>query len=116
MNYSFASGNPLPTVNNGHVFERLNFCRAVPHTPIFAGKTGLVFRGCNLVNCDVPADAVLEDCLHVHYEFCSNHHPEWAGKLTPCVANCPHVIGNDVIQVAGVTVATVYHYEDKVVV
>lgn len=115
-NYAFTTGRELPKAENGQVFERLNFTRKSPHTKIFEGITGLTFRGCNLTNCDVPADAKVIDCLRSHIDFCTNVHPDWVEKgIAACIVNCSHVIGNDVIQVAGTTVETVYHYADKAV-
>lgn len=112
-NYAFTRGLPLPTANNGDTFEGYNFMQAQPHTPIFAGVTGLVFRKCNLMNCDVPVDAVVDDCLRIHKSLCSHNHPKWVDKgLAECVENCNHVIEIDVIKIDGVEVDTVYHRED----
>lgn len=116
-NHAFTVSKPMPTISNGHTFERYNFHRLTPHTKIYEGYTGLTFRQCNLVNCDVPADSVLENCNNVQIEFCSNLHPDWTDYgLTTCSQNCSHVTGTDVIQVNGVTVSTVYHYADEVAI
>jgi hypothetical protein len=113
-NYSFkTSGLPIP---GDRVIETCNFCQLVPHTAIYAGESSLTFRNCNLTNCDVPGDSVIDRCLRVQVEFCSNLHPKWIEKgLATCTENCAHVTSTDIIQVGGVTVETIYTYEDKAV-
>jgi len=59
------SGKP-PILLDGDVLEGCNLSQPEPHTPVGAGVKGLIFRKCNLVNCDVPKDAALEKCLNVH--------------------------------------------------
>lgn len=116
-NYAFTTGKALPQAENGQRFERCNFARLQPHTKIFEGITGLRFFECNLTNCDLPPDAVIEgtDC-HGHIEYCGHVHPKWIEKGVPdCAENCAHVTSTDVIKVGGVTVETVYHHSDKVV-
>jgi len=114
-NYAFTTGKSLPVVQNGHVFEYSNFMQAQPHTPIFTGITGLVFRKCNLTNCDVPPDAVLENCTNRHKDLCSNLHPKWVGKGLPTeLKNCPHVVDTDTVTIDGVVVDTTYHYADTI--
>lgn len=113
-NYAFTMGKPLPVVPNGTIFERINFHRLIARTKIFEGITGLTFRNCNLINCSIPVDAVIEYSNNCQVEYCSNLHPEFIPfGLAPCVENCSHVIGTDTVQVQGATVATVYHYADK---
>lgn len=115
-NFAFTRGVPLPTANNGDTFERYNFMQAQPHTALFAGVTGLTFRKCNLVNCDVPVDAVIDDCLHIHKSLCSNIHAKWIDKgLLVEPENCPHVVDTDTVTIDGVVVDTTYHYEDTIV-
>ena len=58
-----------PTCDNGDMFEGCNLTQATPNTAICIGKTGLVFESCNLVNCIVPADAVVRDCNINQVEF-----------------------------------------------
>lgn len=118
-NYSFfvAKGIPLPEVENGHVFEMCNFTQLLPHTKIFEGVTGLVFRKCNLVNCDVPVDAVIDDCLRSQIGFCSNVIPKLVDYgLTQCPEVCDHVVDSDSVTIDGVLVDTIYYYENKVVI
>jgi hypothetical protein len=111
MNYAF---KPLPLAQNGQKFVLMNFTRSAPHTGIFNGVTGLIFDRCLLINCDVPTDAVCLDCAPCHHDYCSNLHPEWIVRgLGVCSENCSHVVSSDIIQVGGVTMDTIYSYEDK---
>jgi len=114
-NYAWTTGNALPSSENGQIFENCNFHQKAPHTAIFSGVTGLIFRDCNLINCDLPADAVTVRCGTDHYEYCANANPKLVerGLLTAEPENCSHVTGSDTIQVAGVTVETVYYYANK---
>jgi hypothetical protein len=97
-NYAFTTRRKLPEVKEGEVYVDINFCQAVPHTPIFEGVAGLIFERCNLTNCDVPKDATVKDCLHYHIEFCSNVHPEWVEKGLPaCEKECKHRLPQTVI-------------------
>jgi hypothetical protein len=113
-NYAWTTGRALPDVENGTIFENENFSRRDPHTAIFAGKTGLVFKNCNLVNCDVPADATVQGGARGHVSRCSNIHPDWVEKgLTACSQNCTHVVSTDTVTIDGVVVDTIYYYSDK---
>lgn len=111
-NYSFQQ----PIAENNQVFENANFSQVLPHTVVCAGITGLVFRNCNLLNCDVPADAVIESCLTVHKSFCSHLHPELIEKGLPeCTTECQHMASKEPIEVDGVVIETIYTYEDLIV-
>jgi len=112
QNYCYKKG-VLPSVSNGAVLDRYNLEQLNPHTKIFEGVTGLVFRNCRLINCDLPADAVKESCTNYHVERCYHLHPD--DGLTPEVDNCPHVVEVDTITIDGQVVDTVYHRQDKVV-
>lgn len=115
-NYAFTTGKPLPEAQSGQTFEMCNFTRLAPHTKIFNGVSGLTFRNCNLINCDVPADATVIDCNRGQVEYCGNVHKKWIEKgVANCAENCTHVTGTDIIQVGGVTAATVYYHADKAV-
>lgn len=115
-NYAWTTGKSLPEVADGAVIERMNLHQREPHTPVFVGKTGLTFRRCNLINCDVPDGSVIDDCLRAQISHCTNLHPKWADKgLTVCPQVCEHVVDSDTIIVDSVVVDTVYHYEDKAV-
>ena len=72
-NYSGERLSSCPTPENRHEFKNCNFAQLLPHTTIFDGITGLKFISCNLMNCDLPEDVEVEDCLTIHKNFCSNH-------------------------------------------
>ena len=116
-NYSLGGFvDSIPDVEDGHTFENDNFLQLYPHTKLFEGKTGLKFKNCNLRNCDVPPDSILESSPNYHVEFCSHNHEKWIPKgLAQCPVNCSHLASTDTITIDGVVVDTVYHYEDKVV-
>jgi len=116
-NYAWTRGQPLPTVKDGHVFEHANFTQMKPHTKIFVGVKGLVFRDCNLLNCDVPEDAIVEDCMLGHVSYCGHEHPDWVerGKLEACPVDCQHVVDADEIIIDGILLDRITHYRDKVI-
>ena len=113
-NYSFKQP---PDVPDGSVIEGFNLVQGIPHTKIYEGKTGLTFRNCNLTNCDVPIDSVVESCLRVQVSFCSHNFPSWLenGYIPECVRDCIHKTIVDTVTVDGVVVDTNYTYEDKAV-
>ena len=108
-NFSHRDPPDVVAVVNGDTLDRCNISQLVPHTVVCAGITGLTFRGCNLVNCDVPEDAVVEHCNTVQISRCAHLHPEW--PLDAEADNCPHVVDTDTIEPGGITV---YHREDTV--
>jgi len=119
--YSFKNFRlSLPTgVENKDEFIGCNLTQVVPHTKICEGKTGLVFTRCNLTNCDVPPDAVVNDCggYGRHKSRCSHLHPELiAFGLSECVENCEHVVDTDEIWIDGVLIKKNYYYQDKRVI
>ena len=101
----------LTGVQSGDTFEACNFAQTTPHTAILAGITGLSFTGCNLMNCGVPVDAVVEDCLTIHKSMCTNRHPAFT-ELALCPDNCSHVVDSDSVTIDGQVVGTIYHYKD----
>lgn len=112
-NYAF-NINPIPPVLFGHTFTGDNFMQLRPYTKILDGVSGLKFVKCNLINCDLPPDAVFEGCRPHHMEFCTNLMPKLVDRgLTACAENCVHVISTDKITVDGVVLDTVYHYEHR---
>jgi hypothetical protein len=115
-NYSFKTTG-LPEPVNG-VVESHNLLQGKPHTKIYNGVSGLTFRKCNLTNCDLPVDAVVDDCLIGHVSFCSHLHEKWAekGLIDQCSENCEHISEIDTVTIDGVVVDTVYQYADKVVI
>lgn len=114
-NYSFKTTG-LPEPVNG-VVEGHNFTQGAPHTAIYTGQTGLTFRNCNLLNCDVPAGSVVEFCNRGHVSFCSHLHDSWLAhaRISACAESCTHIIHADAIIIDGVAVDTNYYREDKVV-
>jgi hypothetical protein len=113
-NYSFKEP---PNAENGATIEGHNLLRGAPHTAIYEGVTGLTFRGCNMINCVVPEDAVIDSCLMVQVSFCSHNHPKWLekGYISECASDCEHRTMVDTITIDGTVVDTVNHYEDKAV-
>lgn len=47
-------------VESGDVFENCNFSQRDMNTPIYSGKAGLIFKNCNLRNCQPPGDSIYE--------------------------------------------------------
>jgi hypothetical protein len=109
-NYSFKSELPEPV--NG-VVEGHNLLQGNPHTKIYEGVSGLTFKKCNLTNCDIPPDAIKDDCCHGHVSFCSHLNLRWLvkGFIDQCPENCVHVVSTDSITIDGIVVDTIYHYE-----
>ena len=113
-NYAWTTGRDLPEVKDGAVLDGYNLAQRDPHTRIFAGKKGLTFRRCLLVNCDLPDGSVTEECNPSHVSLCSHLHEKWVAKgLSECSENCDHVTRVDEIEVDGMLIDTVYHYQDK---
>lgn len=96
--------------SNGDTVEGHNFTQKFPHTSIGTGITGLKFKNCNLVNCDIPADATTESCNNTQISRCGHLNDDYE-----CVAECEHMINKEDIMIDGVLIDTLYEYEDKVV-
>lgn len=107
-NFSFTD----PACQDGDTFERCNLSQLQPHMAICAGRTGLTFRECNLVNCDVPVGSVVESCNTCQVSRCAWLHPVW--QLPAEADDCPHVVERNEVVVDGVTVAVDYVREDTV--
>lgn len=112
-NYAFMTNNSLPDVPNGYIFVGDNFLQRNPNTVIFAGKTGLKFVNCNLINCDLPLDAIVEGTIVKQRSFCSHVHTRWG--LDECAEECEHVVDTDKVVIDGIVVDIIYHYADKAV-
>jgi len=112
-NFSHTDPASKVTVENGDTFERCNISQLVPDTAICAGKTGLTFTSCNLVNCSVPGDAVVEHCNTAQISRCAHLHPEW-DALPAEADDCPHVVDTDIIEGEGGSTLTIYHRKDTV--
>lgn len=120
INRNFSRGkisNLDGLVANGDTFRKCNFSQSVAHTAICVGITGLSFIDCNLMNCDVPGDAIVEGCQTVQKELCANKHPERVatGELDVEIENCSHVVDTDEIWIDSQLIDTIYHYGDKVI-
>lgn len=105
-NYSFKTTG-LPEPVDG-LIEGHNFTQASPHTAIYSVYSGLTFKNCNLINCDVPSDSILISCNRGHMSFCTNDKMNKfmaeRGYLTPCVENCEHLKETDSVVIDGVIV------------
>ena len=62
--------NKQPIFIEDQVIKNTNLSQDLPNTEIGKGIKGLVFIGCNLVNCKLPVDATKIDCLHIQKDFC----------------------------------------------
>ncbi len=115
-NYSFKTTG-LPEPVNG-VVEGHNFTQGVVDTEIYTGQTGLTFRNCNLTNCKIPPDAIVEGSKYPRkVSYCSHNHPSWLEKsyIAECSTNCSHVVTIDNVTIDGVVVDQNHTYEDKAV-
>lgn len=112
-NYAFMTGRTFPKIQNGHVFTGDNFIQKEPNTAIFVGITKLKFINCNLTNCKLPEDTIVEGTFLKQRSFCSHIHPRW--ELNECPDNCEHVVDVDEIIIDGTVIDTIYYYADKVV-
>jgi hypothetical protein len=110
-NYCF-DGLANFTPQAGDVIEGKNFMQLFPHTAI--PNVPVVFRNCNLVNCDIPNGSMEEGCLHIQVDFCSHIHPELVERgLAECGAECRHMASKEEIVIDGIVVDCIYSYEDK---
>ena len=99
-----------PVCENGDTFESCNLHQLNPNTIICDGKTGLVFKNCNLINCQIPPDSTTENCNTTQINRCYWLHPEW--PLEEEGENCMHVIDVDEVWMDDVLVQTFYVRED----
>ena len=69
-------------------FVWCNFSQTIPHTKI--GDDGVIFRKCNLHNCDLAEGVILEDCSQVgrYVSWCS--HKVKFSDLPECEEECEH--------------------------
>lgn len=111
-NYSFK--NIVAT--DGQEFENSNFTQVLPHSTPFGSAINLVFRNCNLLNCDIPSGSTVVGGLHAHLSFCSHLNPDWVNMgLQTCPVECEHMIEKTEIKIDGVVIDTIYEYEGKAV-
>jgi hypothetical protein len=107
QNFSYSQ----PVFANGDIIRNCNLSQLLPHTAIGTNVTGLRFEKCNLINCDLPIDAVAVDCNRAQIDWCYWLNPDM--PLAVEVANCRHVTGSDVITIDGQLVDTEYYRQDK---
>lgn len=98
-------------VQNGDSFENCNFCQIVPHTKILSEYSGLTFMNCNLTNCDVPVDSIIENCFRLQVSRCGNIYPMWP-DVAECAIDCEHVVDVDTVIIDGEE-QLFYYYKDK---
>ena len=99
----------IPT--DGEVIKNCNLAQMYPNTVIAEGVTGLTFENCILINCVVPADAVIVGGTNAAISYCGHIHEGFT-----CAENCEHVISSEDIIIDGVTIDTIYQYKDTVVI
>lgn len=97
---------------DGDEFDNCNLSQ-VEKKKIFENVNSLQFKSCNLVNCEIPANASKDDCLHVYISYCTNLHPGMIDSgLGACEPECLHMVGEPTeIYVDSVLVDTVYPEE-----
>jgi hypothetical protein len=118
-NFSFEKISLLEEqLANGDIVEDCNLSQAVPGTQVCENFGQLTFRRCNLTNCAVPADSVIEDCNTFQVSKCSHLHPGLLEKgfIEECPAECDHVVDTEEVRIDGELVAIIYHRKDKVVI
>jgi hypothetical protein len=108
QNWSFTD----PPMANGDIADRCNCAQKYPGTSICNGVSGLQFIESNLVNCEVPADAVLVDCNNAQIDYCYWLHPDMG--LPTESENCRHVVDIDTVIIDGQSQVD-YQREDTVV-
>src|SRR3990167_1747950 len=69
LNGNFSFSKITDVFAENMFIEGVNFTQAFPHTKIFENCNGMTFSGCNLMNCDLPPDAIVKDCLVFHREI-----------------------------------------------
>ena len=103
-------------VSNGDEFINCNLTQSMPHTTMFSGVSGLVFRGCNLINCQLPEDSQCIDCNRASLSFCSHVFPELAarGFIGTCAEVCVHMYESETISIDDKEI-TFYEYRNTMV-
>ena len=96
--------------DNGDTIEGHNFTQKYPHTGIGAGITGLRFKNCNLVNCDVPVDATVENCNTTQISRCGHLNDGYE-----CAVDCEHLVSEEDVVVDGVVIDVLREYADEVI-
>jgi len=93
----FAGG--VPVSQDGDEYRECMLAQPNPGTKIGLNEKGeackgLVYRGCNMLNCIPPDDAkVDETCLTAQLSRCTHLEPELLKMgVTPCPENCEHIV------------------------
>jgi hypothetical protein len=112
-NYSMDKiSNLAAVISNGDTVVDANLSQLMPNTTILAGFSGLTFVKCNLTNCTVPGDSVIDQCNETQIDRCYHLHPDWG--LDVEVNNCAHVVKIDTITIDGNLISTEYHRKDTI--
>lgn len=104
-----------PEFADGDTAEEANLSQIAPHTPICVGISGLTFIRCNLTNCDLPLDAIVDKCGRlIHLDMCAHVHPQLVelGFLAAEEPDCPHVVETHQVTIDGQLVSHTYEYAD----
>ena len=110
-NFSFGKNQSI--VRDGDTIERCNCAQHTANTEIFKGVKGLWFINCNLLNCTLPPDAIVERGLVIEKTYCSHLHPEMvAAGMAEEPEDCPHskLVVVDEVLVDGEVAVNGYSY------
>lgn len=117
MNLSGKQPTDYIEIKNGDSIEGYNVSQDLPNTIICEGLTGLTFKNCNLLNCKIPDDAKIDDCLHRQKDFCYHEYYDKikdtsTRPLLPVEEeNCRHV--TDIIELDGIVIE--YRRKDRLI-
>lgn len=112
-NFSYNRINEIE-VSNGDVFINCNLIQINPYTPIFLGRNNLSFVGCNMINCSLPVDSIIENCNIAQIDRCTNKRDDLLIYKEACEERCIHVVDTDEIWIDGVLLDLIYYYKDTV--
>ena len=99
-----------PPLRSGDTVEDSNLYQLISGTGVNAA--GVVFRNCNLTNCNVTGAALIENSNTSQIDLCYWLHRDKDLPAEP--DNCRHVVDTDTIEVDGVVIATEYTRKDTV--
>lgn len=103
-------------IEDGDVFEGVNFMQATPHT-VITEATGLTFSRCNLTNVEIPDGAFTENCSIQHRSFCSHLNAGLLARkiIHECPDDCEHMVCcQDEMVIEGKVVArNIRRYQDR---
>ena len=103
-----------PDLDPNDVLEGVNLSQISPNTVIGEGVEGLVFKNCNLTNCN--ANGIVVGGNKSQVSFCSHLHKEWVFEES-CKKICEHVTSHvKELVIDGACVAKdIINYQDKVI-